>query len=122
MYSIFHNVSQIVIFSGAAITATLVNIPSVSKIFPTIISSIVVLTTALVNFYNFGEESRRCKKVFDAMGREYTFMRYFRDGYENLNQEEALNTFVVNIEKLLEQYNESSPSQESKRNSHNKKE
>ena len=88
-----NNTLQVITVVGAAIVPFLLNISTVPKLLPTIISGVVAVTAALLNFYKLNDRSHRRFEAYKAMSREMNAYDLGQDRYTDLDQERAFQLF-----------------------------
>ena len=99
-----HNTLQVITIAGAAIVPFLLNISTVPKLLPTVISGVVAVTAALLNFYKFNDRSRRRFEAYKVMSKEMNAYDLGQDRYADLDQERAFQLFFNRAEEMkLEQ-------------------
>jgi len=99
-----HNVLQVITIAGAAIVPFLLTISNVPKLIPTIISGVVAVTAALLNFYRFNDRSRRRFEAYKVMSKEMNAYDLGQDRYADLDPEQAFKLFLNRAEEMkLEQ-------------------
>jgi len=96
-YRTFNATTQMIISLGAALTAFTVIYPNVPKIIPAIISSLVVLSTGIANYFHFDRASMGYQKTADLMTDELNYYQAGVGNYKDLTPRDALEKFMVAI-------------------------
>jgi hypothetical protein len=108
--TIAHNILQICILVGAAIVPFLLNIASVPKLIPTIISAVVAVAAVMANYYKFGERGRIDRLTAQELHQEYNLYDTERGDYKSKTPKEALDLFLDRAETILGKHDQRFPS------------
>lgn len=119
-YKILHNITQLIVFTGAALVTIMIAIPEASRWIPAVISGIVSIAAAIANFYKFSERTIDLYLTAQDLQQELNKYILERKHYKNLDDKEATDLFIDRIETIMRDHTQRSLAIEKSNDNSNK--
>lgn len=102
--TLVHNVLQVTIIFGAALSALLVSLSQVPKVFPAVLSGVVAVAAALANYYKFRDHAREYQLAATKVAFEFNQYTTERGPYKGKAKKEAQELLMDRTEEQLREF------------------